>query len=337
MIVALLALAGTAGADKTPPAKKAPAKPDAKKADAKSAPKAADQPDDNGVADGSAADDQAPEEDPLMKLPHVEGPKLVDLGLQAEIDLPAGFLLWQGETAKEIVKKGGNSGENTVAVILPVDTALPWAVTVEYQDIGYVTDDDADKLDATELLTSYREGTTQQNLRRKEMGMPELFIDGWNEKPAYNQPKRQLTWCLDAHDTSGKVLNFITRPLGRNGFVSFDLIDGPETMAQSKVAIAPLLAGFRYKTGARYQDHKSEDKSSGFGLRALVLGGAGVAAVAKGGGFFIAILLAMKKAIIFVVAGIAGFFKWIFGKKKKNDFSIPPSDPPPGPPADPNV
>lgn len=327
VLVAMLALAGTAAADKTPAKKPAPA---AKKDAAKDPAKGQASTDEAAPA-GDEAAPPAEESDPYLKLPHVEGPKLVDLGFQSEIDLPAGFLLWQGEQAKEIMRQEGNDVEGTIAVMFKADSAGTWGVVIDYDDRGYVSDDDADELDASSLLSDYQKGTLAQNAQRKQMGLPELFIDGWSEKPAYHKAQHQLVWGLDAHSTNGKSINFFTNVLGRNGLLSVDLIGPADTIAQAKQEAAPLFAGLRFKKGARYEEHEKDDKSSGVGLRALILGGTGVGVVAaaKGGGFFVALLLILKKGIIVVVAAVGGFFKWLFGKKKNN---LPPSDPmPPGP------
>ena len=320
VIVAMLALAGTAVADKTPAAKKAaPAKADPKA----KAPPPAPNADDAAPAEGG---EDAP--DPMMALPHVTGPKLVDLGNSVEIDLPAGFVLYEKTVAQDLIRKGGGSVEGVMGAVLKPGTE--WSVVLYYNDIGYVTDDDADQLDASELLDQYKQGTIEQNKTRKSMGIPELFIDGWSEKPAYSKPSHHLTWGLDGHDSDGKVINFITRILGRNGYISFDLIASPDIVVQSKQEAAPVLAGTRFKAGARYEDHKSEDKSSGLGLRTLIIGGAGVAVASKAG-FFLKLLIALKKGVILIFAGIAGFFKWLFGKKKKDGPELPPdpSAPPP--------
>jgi uncharacterized membrane-anchored protein len=327
VLMMVLALAGTAAADK-PPAKAKQAAPNKAATTKPASDHAADQ------AAGSAAGSDAAEQGPtdalsmLLDLPHVEGPKLVDLGSQTEVDLPAGFVIWQGETAKDILRRVGDNPEGTLALILKRGSS--WTVEISYQDIGYVTDDDADQLDPAELLESYRQGNTTQNVKRKQAGVPELFIDGWNEKPTYKRPLHQLVWGLDMHGADGKLINFITRPLGRTGCLSVTVVDSPDKIESAKQDAAPLLAAIRFKAGARYEDHKSEDKSSGMGLRALLLGGAGVAVV-KGGGFFLALLLALKKGIIVIVAAIGGFFKWLFGRKNKQ----PPAAPPPSPPEPP--
>lgn len=312
-------LAGTAFADKAPPQKKAPAA-------------------------GSAAEAPAPAPDPVPQADPpglVRGPKLVDLGNNSEIDLPAGMLLLQKAQAQEALRPGGGNYEHVVALIGTEDKE--WQIVLEYEDLGYIEDDDADKLDANELLQSYKDGTTEQNKARKQNGIPELYVDGWSESPRYEKAKHHLVWGLKGHSTNGPIVNYFTRILSRGGFMSVDLIDKPENMEKSKVEAAPVLTAIHFKPGFAYADHKSDDKSSGMGLRALVLGGAGVALATKGG-FLIKLLIIFKKAIVFVVVGIGGFFKWLFGRKKKTDgldLTPPPYDPnnpgpPPAPPHDTN-
>ncbi len=326
VLVALLALAATASADKAKP-KAPPAKASAKDKD--KAPAAADTaPAPDATADGSAADgSDAPPA--LPDLPHISGPKLVDLGNNTEIDLPAGLALYEHDAAKKLVEAGGGNGATTSAVIFPEDLTQTWFVTIDFADAGYVTDTDANDLDAGQLLESYRQATNEDNLNRKKLGVPELFVDSWSEPPRYDKSRHVLLWGLNAHDSTGPVINYFTRVLGREGFMSVNLVDSPDKLAAAKQASAAAIANTRFKTGHKYEDHKDGDKSSGMGLKALVVGGAGVAVfgAAKSGGF-IAILLALKKGVILIVAGIAAFFKKIFGGKKK-DVQLPPDGPPP--------
>jgi uncharacterized membrane-anchored protein len=258
--------------------------------------------------------EEAPEPPAEPEIPHVKGPKLVDLGHQIELQLPEGMILFERKEAQDLLRKGGNDVENVLGAIVK-DGDGEWSVIIEYADVGYVTDGDADELDAGQLLESYREGTRQQNLTRARMGVPELFVDGWSETPRYDRLKRHLMWGLNTHDTDGKGVNFFTRILGRGGFISLNLIDSPETLAQSKVEAAVITQNISYRAGARYEDYREGDKSSGMGLQALVVGGAGLA-VAKKTGILVGLLVVFKKGFIFIAVGIAGFFKWLLGRKK---------------------
>jgi uncharacterized membrane-anchored protein len=270
------------------------------------------------------------EPDPLADYPHVTGPQLVQLGHGAELDLPAGLTLFEAETAQRLLRELGSNAEGAVAAIIPSQDQGTWAIVIEAQDVGYVSDRDADELDADAMLAAFKQGTLAQNAERRKLGVAELFVDGWTERPRYERAEHHLVWGLEAHDADGKVVNFFTRFLGRHGYLSVNLIDSPENIAQSKQQVLSILTALRFQPGSRYSDHVDSDRDSGLGLKALVLGGAGVV-LAKKTGILIAILLALKKGAIVIVAAIAGFFKWLFGRGRGRTDSAPPSvDPPVG-------
>jgi uncharacterized membrane-anchored protein len=334
-LVVAMAMSGVALADKAkPPAEKVTAgKPkagDAGKAPAPDA-KAAPQADPPAEAEADEADRAA--EASLANLPRIVGPKRVDLGHQAEIDLPAGMILFERTEAQEMMRKGGNGAEHVVAAIAPASDAT-WYVVIEASDVGYVSDDDASELDASGMLEQFKRGNIEQNKRRAGLGISELVLDGWSEPPRYESATRHLVWGLSAHSSDGKVVNFFTRVLGRNGYLSINLIDDPSTLEASKVQALSILTAVHFTSGARYEDHVDSDRDSGLGLKALVLGGAGVV-VAKKTGILIAIVLALKKGFIVVFAAIGGFFRWLFGRKKRESDDLVPSDP--LPPSDPDV
>jgi uncharacterized membrane-anchored protein len=326
LTVGLALAASAADAKPTRPEPRAAKKPAAEPPAERPDPAAAGAADAKG--DGTDADDAA--EDAAMP-PHVVGPKHVDLGNNTSIDLPDGMVLFERAAAQELLRKSGNSPEGVVAMVFKPGSE--WHVFIEYQDSGYIDDSDADDLDAGELLDSYREGTQAQNKTRKSMGQSELFIDTWTEKPRYEKPVHHLVWGLAAHSTEGKVVNFFTRILGRNGYLSVDLIDEPERLDASKKEALAILQATRFNAGWAYADHVGSDRSSGVGLRGLVLGGAGVAVAAKLG-LIAKLLLVFKKAFILIGAAVAGLFRWLFRRKSRATPNVasssPPDDQPPG-------
>lgn len=342
----MMALATPATADQAadkPVAKKAdPKKADAKKAAAKKADAKQDTAVDPDAVDDSAegADEDkpmTPEELEASLPPHIKGPKLVELGSNIEVNVPEGMLLLERAEARKMLEQSGDFTDNVLGIVAKLDAN--WMIVIEYDDIGYVSDKDANQLDAGELFKQFQEGNVQQNAKRKTLGVPELFLDGWSEMPSYKAAQHHLVWGLKGHSTDGPVINFFTRILGRNGYMSVNLIDSPDAIEQSKKDTEGVLGSIRFKTGSRYEDHEEGDKDSGIGLKALVLGGAGVAVVkvAKAG-ILIKLLLIFKKGFILVFAAIGGFFKWLFGRKKKDDLQtdfgsdVPPSDPVASPP-----
>lgn len=328
-----LTLAADADAKPTKPAPKAAKKPAAEPAAERPDPAA-------GAAGAGAADakqdgpdgkeaDKAAED--VAMPPHVVGPKHVELGNNTSIDLPDGMVMFERNEAQELLRKSGNSPDGVVAMVFKPGS--DWHVFIEYEDSGYIDDSDANDLDADELLDSYREGTEAQNKTRKSMGQSELHIDTWTEKPRYEKPLHHLVWGLSAHSTEGKVVNFFTRILGRAGYLSVDLIDEPDRLEASKKEALAILQATRFNPGNTYADHVGSDRSSGVGLRGLVLGGAGIAVASKLG-LFAKLLLVFKKVFILIGAAIAGLFRWLFRRKSNSSSNIassgPPSDLPPG-------
>jgi uncharacterized membrane-anchored protein len=310
----VISLVAVAGAAEAKPAKPAAKPAVVKPADAKPAADAAD----------------AAPADPLANVKHVTGPKLVDLGHGAQINLPADTVLLEHAEAQAEMRKSGNEAENVIALIVPTAANQDWYLVIEADDVGYVTDDDADDLDAGELLNSYKEGTAELNKKREPMGIPPLLIDDWSEKPRYDKAAHHLVWGIAAHSRDGKVINYFTRILGRNGFLSADLIGSGEKMEASKVQAAPVITAVQFKPGSGYADHVSDDKSSGVGLKGLLLAGVGIAVVKKTG-ILIAVFLFLKKGVILVVAAVGAFLKRLFGGRKKQEMAVapPPVDLPP--------
>jgi uncharacterized membrane-anchored protein len=319
-LTVILSTTAIAGAEPRPakaePAKatkpaKQPAAAEPKTAE-RSAPAAPERPDPAAEED---QDDPAAEALP----PQIVGPRTVDLGHNTTIDLPEGFILIERAQAQEIARKAGNSAEGLVALVFRRDS--DWTIVIDYDDSGYIDDSDADDLDADDLLESYREGTHEQNKTRRALGHPDLEVDGWTERPRYERAQHHLVWGLVAHTTGEKVVNFFTRILGRNGYLSVNLIDSPEQIESSKKEALAILQATRFNPGSTYADHISSDKSSGIGLRGLVLGGTGVAVatklglLAKFGALLLKLVLVLKKGFIVIVLGLGALFRWLFRRK----------------------
>jgi uncharacterized membrane-anchored protein len=181
----------------------------------------------------------------------------------------------------------------------------------EYHDVGYVKDDDKDKIDADALLKNITEGTEQANKVRKERGIPGLHVVGWEEKPNYDPVTHNFQWALLARNDDGsEVVNYNLRLLGRGGYMSVTLVEDPKKLAFSKPKMKAVLAGFAYNQGSRYAEWRSGDKIAEYGLAALVAGGAGVAAAKLGLFALLAKFLAKAgKAIVLLIVGIGAAIK----------------------------
>lgn len=261
-----------------------------------------------------------------------KGPADISLGDIAKLKLPAQYAFIKAEEAKPLLKRGGSSDEGVLGIILTDgDTSKEDIsyIVCRFDDCGYVKDDDAGKLNPSELLTAYKEGTAEQNDVRKENGVPPLYVGNWSELPHYNKSKHHVVWGLEVKDSdeaSARVtaINYNTRILGRKGVLSMNLVSEPQEMPKSLKQASTILASTTFVKGQAYEDHQAGDKDAGYGLAGLILGGGAMAAAAKMGVFgalgkwILAMFLVCKKFIILIVAGVAGAVAKLFGKKKES-------------------
>ena len=276
------------------------------------------------AATGDGSGEQQAEAPAQPGLPWQEGPAKLDLGHGASIDLPENFgYLAQPEAGKLMEKMGNLYNDDLIGLIAPKAEDAEYFVTLRYEESGYVKDDE--ELDAEEILEAMREGEEEYNAERKKLGFPPIHAAGWGEKPHYDRARHHLVWGLTVESPDGASVNYATRVLGRNGYVSLNLVTDPKDLAKDKPAAALLLSKTSFNPGKRYEDFDSStDKVAEYGLTGLVLGGAGLGlakaaklgVLAKFSKVIIAALIAGKKFVVIALIAIGAFLKRLFDRRK---------------------
>lgn len=117
---------------------------------------------------------------------------------------------------------------------------------------------------------------------RKERGIPEFEVIGWVEKPTYEAASHRLVWSANTRDKGASSdaeqgVNYNTYALGREGYISMNLVTGMSTVEAEKPIAKQLLAALEFNDGKRYSDfNASTDKVAEYGLAALVGGFAAI-------------------------------------------------------------
>lgn len=253
----------------------------------------------------------------------VHGPNTVPLQDQAQMSLPAGYgFVPPKEGAAVMDMLGNQTDERFVGLIFPEAEESNWFVTVDYEPSGYIKDDDAKDWDAEELLQSLKDGTEAGNEHRREIGVSEIQVTRWVEKPAYDAQTHRLVWSAEAREKGGEdpdpTVNYNTYVLGREGYVSLNLITTSSTVEADKPSAHELLAAVNFNEGKRYTDfNSSTDKVAAYGLAALV---GGIAAKKLGLLAAIGVFVAKfaKVIIVAVVAAGGGIAKFFKGRNASN-------------------
>jgi len=245
------------------------------------------------------------------------GPCTVDLGLVAEIDVPSGFRFTGRDGARKWAEVNGNVPDRECLGVLTPNGG-GWYMAFAFSEIGYVKDDERDRLDADAILEAIKKATAEANRTRRMKGWPDLYVVGWELTPSYDEVTNNLVWAIRGRSANGELsgnndmVNYNTRLLGRRGVMSANLVDSARTFGQNVPTVKGLLTGFRYKTGNRYAEWRSGDKVATYGLTGLIAGG-GTAVAAKTG--FLAKLGAfLAKGGKALIVAVVAFFAWL-GRK----------------------
>ena len=239
------------------------------------------------------------------------GPTRGALGKLAALDVPAGFLFGDAKNAQRLLELNQNlvSGEE-LGVVSPEGDAPEdsWFVFFEFDDAGYVSDEEKGELDADALMETLREGNAAGNEERERRGWERLELVGWAKEPFYDPKTNNLTWATKLRSPSGETVNWSTRLLGRRGYMNVDLVIQPDQLASALPRFESLLEGFSYVEGQRYAEFRAGDKVAEYGLTALVAGGAGALAAKTG------LLAKFWKLIVGAVIAVGAFAKKLFGR-----------------------
>ena len=245
------------------------------------------------------------------------GPATVALGNVAELKLPEGYQFVGPESLArfyQLTQKVRNGNE--VGVVL----APNYTLFFDYDDIGYVKDEDKDELDAAKLMSAMAENQDAANAARKERGWDEMKLQGWATEPHYDTKTNNLKWAINLSSSQDNFkeiwINESIRLLGRGGVMNVTLASDTQVFKAAEADADKLLAeNFAYVAGQKYSEFKSGDKVAAYGLSALVLGGAG--AMAAKAGLFAklgAMLGKAWKVVVFALIALGAVLKKFFNR-----------------------
>ena len=190
-----------------------------------------------------------------------------------------------------------------------------WAVTIGYEQEGYVSDEDADSIDYDEMLAQMKAGTAEENEQRVAQGFAAIELVGWASTPFYDQASHKLHWAqeLRFEGQDPNTLNYNVRVLGRKGVLVLNFVADMTQKALIDSQLDTVVAMADFDTGSRYQDFDpSIDQVAAYGIGALVAG-----KIAAKVGLFAVALVFLKKFGVLIVIGAGALIAAAF-KRKRN-------------------
>lgn len=246
----------------------------------------------------------------------------VKLGSGAVLEVPKGFrYLDEAQSHRVLEELWGNPKAETLGLLVP-DTLGPmspgcWVFDISFEEIGYVKDEDADKIDYNDLLKELQQETREGNAERKKQGYEPIEFIGWAATPYYDKEKKTLHWAreLKFGDDSDHTLNYNVRILGRKGVLFMNAIGQMDNLAAIEQNIPAILAATSFEKGEAYADFDpGVDDVAAWTIGGLVAG----KVLAKAGLF--AVLLKFGKFIVLgLLGGGAAIWRWITGRRRKEE------------------
>lgn len=241
-----------------------------------------------------------------------------------KIVIPAGFKYLDAQQAERVIVDlwGNPKGANiTMGMILPENTGAmtenSYVFNIQYDEIGYVKDDDADDIDYDDLLEEMKKEAIEENKERTKEGYQAITIVGWAAKPFYDKDRKILHWAkeLKFGDQPVNTLNYNVRILGRKGVLVLNAIATTAELKLVQHDINKVLNIVKFNDGYQYDDFdESVDSVAAWTIGGLVAG----KVLAKVG--FFAILAKFGKVIVLGLLGFFGAFKkkiqQLFSKNK---------------------
>lgn len=239
----------------------------------------------------------------------------------AKLNIPSDFYFLNSKDSATVLEEvwGNPPGGQTLGMLFPSHLTPfdsgSWAVTIDYEEDGYVSDKDAKDIDYSELLDAMQADTREASQYRTEQGYPGIELVGWAAQPFYDETSNKLHWAKEIRfdDRELNTLNYNIRVLGRKGVLVLNFIAGMDQKSLIESQLDSVLNIASFDQGAQYGDFNPDiDEVAAYGIGALVAG----KVIAKTG-LFAAALIFFKKFGVVIILGLGALAKTLWGRRKK--------------------
>ena len=231
-----------------------------------------------------------------------------------ELHVPASFYFLGSEDARRVLvtawQNPPSMAEHVLGMILPSARSPAddtWGAVITYDADGYVSDEDAARIDYGELLKNMQDATLRSSEARVKEGYPTIRLVGWASPPYYDKATAKLHWAkeLEFGGQDEHTLNYFVRALGRRGVLNINFVAAMDQLSEIRSVIPAVLSMPEFTQGSKYTDYvPSTDKVAAYGIGGLIAG-----SLAQKLGLFALALAFLKKGWIVILMVLAGAWK----------------------------
>ena len=239
-----------------------------------------------------------------------------------KITIPAGFKYLDPKQAEYVITElWGNPKQTSLGLIVPENQGVlganMWAFNIQYDEIGYVKDDDASDIDYDDLMKEMQSDLTEANKERTAQGYEAIQLVGWANKPFYDEDRKILHWAKEIKfgDAEENTLNYNVRVLGRKGVLILNAIASMDKLPVVNKNIDKVLNIVQFSDGHKYADfNPGVDQVAAYTVGGLVAG-----KVLAKAGIFAFLGKFLKIIIIGVVGAVSALWKMLTGRRREEE------------------
>ena len=238
-----------------------------------------------------------------------KGPSIAELGKVAKVNISSDYLFADANDTRLLMEAMQNPPSGAELGFVAPDE-FDWYVVFEFDELGYIKDDEKHSLDADAILKSLKNSNEKANEERRKRNWPVLTIIGWERKPYYDPITHNLEWAIRGETEGSPVVNYNTRLLSRAGVMRVTLVTAPSRLNETLPKFKSVVSNHAFNQGHKYTEFRKGDKIAKYGLTGLIVGGATAAAVKTGAFKW------LWKVGIAIFIGVGALLKKLFGRKQ---------------------
>ena len=166
-------------------------------------------------------------------------------------------------------------------------------------------------------MKEIKEGQAKANEERKKLGLETMEIVGWAAKPSYDKKRKLLYWAKE-FKVSGQdehSLNYDIKILGRKGVLTLSALATMSQIDSVNRNLDGVLSMVAFNSGHKYSDFNSKTDD----IAAWTIGGLVAGKILAKAGFFALILKNIKLVLLGLAAFGGGIWRFITGRRKKEE------------------
>jgi uncharacterized membrane-anchored protein len=240
----------------------------------------------------------------------------------ATLNVPEGFAYLNPEDASTVLTElWGNPKGDVLGMLVPEGKGVSgddsWAFVIQYEELGYVEDDDTDDIDYNELLEQMKTDEVAENAEREKLGYDPIHTVGWASTPFYDDKNKVLHWAYELKfgDAEVNTLNYNIRVLGRKGVMVLNAVGNIDQLEEIKPFIETVRMSAVYEDGHKYEQFDSSVDN----VAAYTVGGLVAGKVLAKVGLFAVIAKFGKLIFLGLLAAGGAAWKWLSGRKNKDN------------------